>query len=65
MGNDSFQIAAERARRAYEMYEWLSLRPRERTEAIYRELRRIDANRAARDRRGDLGVQPDPRRPPP
>jgi hypothetical protein len=51
MGDDSFQRAAERARRAYSLADWTTITPRERTEAIYRELRRIDADRAARQGR--------------
>jgi hypothetical protein len=48
MGDDSFQRAVQRARRAYSLTDWTTIAPRERTEAIYRELRRIDADRAAR-----------------
>jgi hypothetical protein len=48
MGDDSFQRAEERARRAYSQADWTTITPRERTEAIYRELRRIDADRVAK-----------------
>jgi hypothetical protein len=48
MGDDSFQRAVQRARRAYSPIDWTTIAPRERTDAIYRELRRIDADRAAR-----------------
>jgi hypothetical protein len=48
MGDDSFQRAVQRARRAYSPTDWTTIAPRERTDAIYRELRRIDADRAAR-----------------
>ncbi|MEJ0018928.1 MAG: hypothetical protein WDN25_20670 [Acetobacteraceae bacterium] len=46
MHDNSFQLAAQRARQAYSLDEWSNLRPREQSEAIYRELRRIDADRA-------------------
>ena len=45
--SDDFQLAAQRALRAYSLDQWLSMRPRERSDAIYCELRRIDASRAA------------------
>jgi hypothetical protein len=47
MPSDSFQLAARRARQAYSIDDWVSLRAHERAEAIYRELRLIDANEAA------------------
>jgi hypothetical protein len=47
MTDDSFQLAAKRARHSYPLDVWISLRPREQTAAIYRELRRIDAEQAA------------------
>jgi hypothetical protein len=58
MGDDSFQRAVQRARRAYSFVDWTSIPPRERTEAIYRELRRIDADRAARLAEPKQPVQP-------
>ncbi len=48
MRDDSFQRAVEKARRAYSPKDWTTIPPHERTEAIYRELRRLDADRAAR-----------------
>jgi len=57
MDSDNFQLAAERARRAFSDETWASFQPRERADAIYRELRLIDAGNAvrfARSRRGDL-----------
>ena len=47
MADDSFQLAAERARGAYSLSEWINMRPREQSDAIYRELRLIDAVRVA------------------
>jgi hypothetical protein len=47
MAYDSFQLAAQRARQSYSVDDWINLRPHERTAAIYRELRRIDASQAA------------------
>ncbi len=47
MEPDTFQLAVQRAQRACSPDSWINLEPRERTEVIYRELRRIDAARAA------------------
>lgn len=44
-----FQVAYERARRRFEEAVWLRLTPHEQTEAIYAELRALDAERAARN----------------
>lgn len=46
MPSDNFQLAAQRARRSYSVDDWIGLRPYERAEAIYRELRLIDAREA-------------------
>jgi hypothetical protein len=48
MRDSSFQRAVQRARRLYSPNDWTTIPPRERTDAIYRELRRIDADRAAK-----------------
>ena len=40
-----FEKAAEEARRAYSADAWANLLPQERSEAIYRELKRIDLAR--------------------
>jgi hypothetical protein len=42
MSSNRFQIAAERAALAYPEEAWSSLRPSERSAAIYRELRKLD-----------------------
>jgi len=41
---DRFQIAAERAASPYSADVWLTLSPSERAAAIYRELRKLDAD---------------------
>lgn len=38
----TFEQAFNAARRHYDAYGWAALDPRQRTEAIYREMRRID-----------------------
>lgn len=43
---DSFQLAVQRAEAAY-AGRWSSVSPKERIDAIYRELRAIDAEQAA------------------
>jgi hypothetical protein len=43
MPSDRFQIAAERAASSYPTEVWLTLGPSERAAAIYRELRKLDA----------------------
>ena len=43
--------ALEEARRTYTIDEWLSLRPRDRVDAIYRALRRIDMEHTQRRQR--------------
>jgi hypothetical protein len=48
MIDSNFQLAAHRARQAYTLYEWMSMGAREQSEAIYRELRRIDADFASK-----------------
>jgi len=50
MGQNTFQFAAERARRSFADERWNSLTAAERSDAIYRELRLLDAE-AARGRR--------------
>jgi hypothetical protein len=40
---DSFQIAAERAASSYTSEAWFTLSPSEQSTAIYRELRKLDA----------------------
>lgn len=41
--SDYFRAAYERARAGFSPEQWLALEPREITEAIYREMRRMDA----------------------
>ena len=43
MPSDSFQIAAEQAASSYPTEVWLTLSPSEKAAAIYRELRKLDA----------------------
>jgi hypothetical protein len=43
MPSDRFQIAAERAAASYATEVWTTLSPSERAAAIYRELRKLDA----------------------
>jgi hypothetical protein len=43
MPSDRFQIAAERAVSSYPAEEWFNLSPSEQAAAIYRELRKLDA----------------------
>jgi hypothetical protein len=43
MSSDNFQIAAARAASSYPADVWLMLSPSEQTAAIYRELRKLDA----------------------
>ena len=57
MPSDSFQIAAERAASSYPTEVWLTLSPSERASAIYRELRKLDAESVREQRR------PPPERP--
>jgi hypothetical protein len=45
--DDVVQRAVEAAQRRYPDSDWLSLRPEERTAAVYRELRRLDAETSA------------------
>jgi hypothetical protein len=64
MAFDSFQLAAQRARQAYSMDDWINLRPQERAAAIYRELRQIDleyaTGRGSRRRRYAGAHEPEP-----
>ena len=46
MTDPVFQMAYEEVRRTYSPDAWVSLTPRQITEAIYREIRRIDAEMA-------------------
>jgi hypothetical protein len=43
MPSDSFQIAAKRAASSYTPEAWFTLSPSEQAAAIYRELRKLDA----------------------
>jgi hypothetical protein len=47
MSDGVFQVAYEKARQRYSNDSWLALTPRQITEAIYQEIRLIDAERAA------------------
>jgi hypothetical protein len=47
MPSDRFQIAAERAASSYPTDVWSILSPSERAAAIYRELRKLDAESAS------------------
>jgi len=49
---DSFQLAVQRAEAAYGD-RWSSVSPKERIDAIYRELRAIDAEQAASPSRAE------------
>jgi hypothetical protein len=44
--NDIVQRAVDAAQRHYSASDWSSLRPQERTAAVYREMRRLDAEGA-------------------
>ena len=48
MSDTSFQEAYARVRARYTQDEWLALNPRQITDAIYREIRQIDAERLER-----------------
>ena len=45
--SEDFQIAFERARKRVGCNAWKTIRPQDRTAAIYRELRALDAERLA------------------
>jgi hypothetical protein len=45
MGNDVFQEAYDRVRERFTTEAWLTLDPRQITQIIYAEMRRIDAER--------------------
>jgi hypothetical protein len=49
MTTDAFQTAVQRARRHYSEAEWLGLTLTDQANAIYRELRRLDAEAAVTD----------------
>jgi hypothetical protein len=51
MPSDSFQIAAERAATSCPADAWFLLRPSQRAAAIYRELRKLDAESVKEQRR--------------
>jgi hypothetical protein len=44
---DPFQLAAERAESSLSVRDWQGLKPSERIAAIYRELRKLDAQSVA------------------
>jgi hypothetical protein len=44
MSDARFQLAAERAASSYSALDWACLEPRARSEAVYRELRQLDAD---------------------
>jgi len=44
MSDARFQLAAERAASPYSALDWACMEPRARSEAVYRELRRLDAD---------------------
>lgn len=48
MSDQIFQTAYTRVRARHTEEEWLALSPRQITDAIYREIRRIDAERVQR-----------------
>jgi hypothetical protein len=51
MPSDSFQIAAERAASSYPTEVWFTISQSERAAAIYRELRKLDAESVGEQRR--------------
>lgn len=53
---DYFQTAYQRARARYTPDQWLALDPRQITEAIYREMRQIDAELRASDHNQSAGA---------
>ena len=63
MSENTFQLAAARAIAGYTNIDWQALRPHERVQAIYRELRAIDEAMArrntARSSRGHLQRAPE------
>ena len=54
MPSDRFQIAAERAASSYSTEVWFTLSPSERAAAIYRELRKLDAEPASESEQAEL-----------
>jgi hypothetical protein len=61
MPSDRFQIAAERAASSYPTEVWFTLSPSERAAAIYRELRKLDAELASESEQAeapDAGPKP-------
>ncbi len=61
MPSDRFQIAAERAASSYPTEVWFTLSPSERAAAIYRELRKLDAEAASESEQAEApSVEPKP-----
>jgi hypothetical protein len=56
MPSDRFQTAAERAASSYPTEVWSTLSPSERTAAIYRELRKLDAESARESEQSEAAV---------
>jgi hypothetical protein len=54
MSDRIFQTAYDRVRARHSDEEWLALSPRQITDAIYKEIRAIDAERAAPRRDGAM-----------
>jgi hypothetical protein len=61
MPSDRFQIAAERAASSYPTEVWFTLSPSERAAAIYRELRKLDAEPASESEQAEApSAEPKP-----
>jgi hypothetical protein len=58
MPSDRFQIAAQRAASSYPTEVWFTLSPSVRAAAIYRELRKLDAEAANASEVPSAGVNP-------
>jgi hypothetical protein len=56
MPSDRFQTAAARAASSYPMEVWSTLSPSERAAAIYRELRKLDAESASESEQAEAPV---------
>jgi hypothetical protein len=56
MPSDRFQTAAERAASSYPTEVWSTPSPSERTAAIYRELRKLDAESASESEQAEAPV---------
>jgi hypothetical protein len=58
MSPDTFQVAAERAAASYPTEVWFTLSASERAAAIYRELRKLDADSANESEPPDTKAKP-------